>query len=202
MRQPRTKISNPKYCMKIYILASKFQTSTILCNMRATYLILSEDNFSVVHPHLQDDGDQLNQSVVIFSGLIEEMNIYNIKLRSPQIHPLAGSPIKISIARMMAQSTSVLLFLSSDYLKSELSHFELDLLNVRSHDDVVVVTLNEDLVPYMDRIPQCVADILLDNRHLVFPVGICSGGEANYNAFLQTLAVKICGKPVSNSENL
>ena len=37
----------------------------------------------------------------------------------------------------------------------------------------------------MDRIPQCVADILLDNRRLVFPVGICSGGEANYNAFLQ-----------------
>ena len=73
---------------------------------------------------------------------------------------------------MMAHSTKVLLFLSSDYLKSELSHVELDLLNVRSHDEVFVVTLNEDLVSYMDRIPQCVADILLDNRHLVFPVGI------------------------------
>ena len=65
-----------------------------------------------------------------------------------------------------------------------------------------MVTLNEDLVSYMDRLPQCVADILLNNRHLVFPVGICAGGEANYNVFLQTLAVKICGKPVSNSENL
>ena len=69
------------------------------------------------------------------------MNIYNIKLRSPQIHPLAGSPIKILIARMMAHSTKVLLFLSCDYLKSELSHFELDLLNVRSHDGVVVVKI-------------------------------------------------------------
>ena len=103
---------------------------------------------------------------------------------------------------MMAHSTKVLLFLSCDYLKSELSHFELDLLSIRSADDVVVVTLNEDLVSYMDRLPQCVANILLDNRHLVFPVGNCSGGEANYNAFLQTLAVKICGKPVGNSEDL
>ena len=85
--------------------------------MHATYLILSENSFSVVQAHLQEDGDQLDQSVVIFSGLIEETNISNIKLRSPQIHPLAGSRIKISIARMMAHSTKVLLFLSCDYLK-------------------------------------------------------------------------------------
>ena len=101
---------------------------------------------------------------------------------------------------MLAQSTKVLVILSLDYLESELSHFELDLLKMRSTDDVIVVTVNIDLVSYMNRLPQCVADILLDNRHLVFPVGICSGGEANYNAFLQTLAVKIKGQPTKTSE--
>ena len=101
---------------------------------------------------------------------------------------------------MLAQSTKVLVILSLDYLKSELSHFELDLLKMRSTDDVIVVTVNIDLVSYMNRLPQCVADILLDNGHLVFPVGICSGGEANYNAFLQTLAFKIQGQLTKTSE--
>ena len=135
-----------------------------------------------------------------FAGLIEEMSAYSIELRSPHMHPLVGSPIKILTVRMLAQSTKVLVILSLDYLKSELSHFELDLLKMRSTDDVIVVTVNIDLVSYMNRLPQCVADILLDNRHLVFPVGICSGGEANYNAFLQTLAVKIKGQPTETSE--
>ena len=128
------------------------------------------------------------------------MSSYSIELRSPHIHPLVGSPIKMSTARMLAQSSKVLVIFSQDYLKSDLSHFELDLLKLRSTDDVVVVTVNIDLVPYMNRLPQCVADTLLDNRHLVFPVGICSGGEANYNAFLQTLAVKIQGQPTKTSE--
>ena len=127
------------------------------------------------------------------------MSSFGIELKSSHTHALVGSPVKLSTARMMKQSNKVLVFLTSGYLNSELSHFELDLLKMRSSDDVVVVTVNADLVAYMNT---CLADILRDSRHLVFPVGICSGGEANYQAFLKTLATKIRGQPTRNTENL
>ena len=108
---------------------------------------------------------------------------------------MAGAPVKTAIVRLMVESHKVVVFISPDSIKEELCQFEMDLLKQRNQKDIIVVGVNLDSAyAAMSALPQVVADILLESRHLTIPLGICSGSEANYNAFILSLAdqLRVC----------
>ena len=108
---------------------------------------------------------------------------------------MAGAPVKTAIVRLMVESHKVVVFISPDSIKEELCQFEMDLLKQRNPKDIIVVGVNLDSAyAALSALPQVVSDILLERRHLTIHLGVCSGSEANYNAFILSLAdqLRVC----------
>lgn len=139
--------------------------------------------------------------MLYFVGLIDVMEGYGIQLRSHHIDSVPGDKVNTSIIRMMSNSSKLLLFLDSDYLDSNLSNLELDFVRVREEQEIVVVTADINLSSLLDKLPATVSSILLENKHLVYPAGICSSQEANHNAFIQRLAEKLKPSNTSSEES-
>lgn len=120
------------------------------------------------------------------------MSLYGVKLKSRQTDVMYGALLKTSIVKLMVQCQKVVVFISPDYIKEDLCQFEMDIIQQRDPKDVIIVGVNIDAAAgQLDALPQIVTDIVLNNKHLIMPLGICSGNQANSKAFMLTLVDKV-----------
>ena len=124
------------------------------------------------------------------AGLVSKLSVYGIQLKSRTLDIMPGVLIKTSMVRLMVDSAKALVFITPEYLDEDLCQFDLDLLQRRPAQDLVVITMGFD-GSQLHRLPKFIADLLVDNGHLEYPTGPCSGSDTNTNAFMLTLGSKL-----------
>ncbi|XP_067943137.1 toll-like receptor 4 [Watersipora subatra] len=107
-----------------------------------------------------------------------------------------GLMTQVSVARFIAQSDRPIVFLTPDYLKDPITKFEFELLKQKGFGKVILVTFGMDSVKQLEHLPALITDIISNEKHIVWPRGICarnvSGEQAAAQALLQKLR-KDCG---------
>ena len=124
------------------------------------------------------------------AGMVSKLSVYGIQLKSRKLDIMPGALIKTFMVRPMVDSAKTLFFITPEYLDKDLCQFDLDMLQRWPARDLVVITMGFD-GSQLHRLPKFIADRVVDNGHLEYPTGPCSGSDTNTNAFMLTLGSKL-----------
>ena len=126
--------------------------------------------------------------------MVEDLEGKGIHLVSREQNILAGQMIRATIAKLIAQSQKVVIFLTPEYLKDDTTKFEFELIQVKGLHNVILVTVGIDSPSQLEHLPTILTDIIANEQHIVWPIGLCAGGASNIQAFVHTLTTRICAE--------
>lgn len=127
--------------------------------------------------------------------MVEELSTHGIRLVSRSIDIAPGHLTNVSIVNLLADSSKTVIFLTPEYEGDKESQFELSLIKDMKRNEIVVVMANMDAVgtDNLSYLPENITQILVEDKQLSFPSGICSGVMGVKDAFVLTLSSMLNG---------
>lgn len=97
-----------------------------------------------------------------------------------------GVTHKAGISELITQAEKAVIFLTSDYFDDELSKFEWECIQRRGQQFIVLITLESDPPP-LHQLPDVLAAMLRNNKHINWTKDPCKGQDEALNDLMKRL---------------
>ncbi|KAF6021327.1 hypothetical protein EB796_020373 [Bugula neritina] len=125
--------------------------------------------------------------------LLSEIKCFNITITSSEMNTLPGEMSRLATAKLIAQSEKSVIFVTPDYMKDDVTKFEFELIKLKPVSELLMVTVGISSVSQLDHLPKLLTRLIVNKKHLEWPVGVCStsAGSHNREGFIKTLVATL-----------
>ncbi|KAF6021714.1 hypothetical protein EB796_019979 [Bugula neritina] len=136
--------------------------------------------------------------------LLSEIKCFNITITSSEMNTLPGEMSRLATAKLIAQSGKSVIFVTPDYMKDDVTKFEFELIKLKPVSELLVVTVGISSVSQLDHLPKLLTRLIMDKKHLEWPVGVCStsAGSHNREGFIKTLVETLSNRSSEVSNHI
>ncbi|XP_067948476.1 uncharacterized protein [Watersipora subatra] len=105
-----------------------------------------------------------------------------------------GLMTQVSIAKLIAKSDRLILFLTPDYLEDATSRFEFELFKHKDLSMLTLIICGIESVQQLKHLPALIKDIISNEKHIDWPKGQCTGSASKERAAVEALSQRL-GSP-------